>query len=198
MKRLSNLRGRALALLHDFSRARESGRAGANPRSVGGRLRAFLHSDSEGQALVEFALVVPALLTILVGIFVVGMVMQNYQQLTYVADQGLMRIEQIPGDSTDAADPCNAIASAIIGAAGNLRTTGDTGIQVSVSFTNGTSTVTYPTSGTTSPTGFSCQDASSYMTPSASATLTVTYPSKVLGFNPTPNGLMTLTQTEQI
>jgi hypothetical protein len=138
------------------------------------------------------------LLTIMVGIFVVGMVMQNYQQLTYVENQGLVTLQQIVNVPTAAADPCNAVATAVLGAAGNLKTSGTNGIQISLSFSGPAGSYSNPSSGTTSPTGFTCTDGSAYMQSGESVTFTVTYPSKVLGFNPTPNGLMTLTSTEQI
>jgi Flp pilus assembly protein TadG len=147
--------------------------------------------------MVEFAFVVPVLMMVLVGIFAVGTVMQDYQQLTNVENQGLVTLEQLP-DTANAADPCAAVSAAIIGAAGNLRTTGTNGLQVSITFGTGTSSASYPSSGTTSPTGYSCGGGSSYVVQGEPVTLTVTYPSTFLGFTLTPNGLLSLTEWEQI
>jgi Flp pilus assembly protein TadG len=197
MKKVSNLRGQARSLLHGFCRAQAACGASVKARSIGGRFRALLRSDVEGQSLVEFALVLPMLALVLMGIFTVGLVMQNYQQLTYVENQGLITLQQLPNTS-GASDPCNAVATAVIGAAANLKTSGTSGIQMSITFGSGSSAVPYPSSGMSSPSGFTCSTGSAYAVDGNSVTLTVTYPSKVLGFNPTPNGLMTITETEQI
>lgn len=196
MKKLSDLRGQAMVLLLGYCRAAAPGRAGAQFRS-GGRLRAFLRSGSEGQSIMEFAFVVPILMTVLTGIVVIGFVMQNYQQLTNVENQGMITLQQLP-DTAAASDPCNAVATAIIGAAANLKTSGTSGIQMSLSFGTGSSTVYYPTSGTTSPTGFTCQGGSTYVVQGEPASLTVTYPSSFFGFKLTPNGLLSFTESEQI
>lgn len=197
MNWLSNLREQVMALRHDFYSAEASGGTTANARSIGGRIRAFLLFDSEGQSMVEVAFVAPVLMSLLVGIFAVGLVMQNYQQLTYAENQGLLALEQLP-DTTAASDPCAAVGAAIVGAAGNLVSAGPNGIQVSLSFGAAGSTVSYPSSGLTSPTGFSCPAGSSYVVTGEPASLKVSYPSKVLGFSLTPSGSMSITEWEQI
>ena len=50
-----------------------------------------LHADERGAAMVEFALVVPLLLVLLVGIFEVSHAWQNYQVLTDAAREGARR-----------------------------------------------------------------------------------------------------------
>src|ERR1039458_2035151 len=82
MKRLSNLRGQARLLLHGFCRVTVTCRASARARSIGGRLRAFLCSDGEGQSLVEFAVVLPILLMVLTFMFSISMAMISYEQLS--------------------------------------------------------------------------------------------------------------------
>jgi Flp pilus assembly protein TadG len=187
MRRLNDLRGQALA----------SSRLCARFRSVCGRLYCSLCSRAQGQSLVEFALVLPILMMILTGIFSIGMFVQSYQQLTYVENQGLVTLQQLP-DTSSAADPCSAVAAAVIGGAANLRTTGTNGIQVTITFN--TEGVSYPASGTASPTGFTCAAGAAYVYDGQSVTLTVTYPCtlSVYGFNFTPTCKLNETETEQI
>ncbi len=197
MDRLINLCGQALALRHDLCRATVSSRADAKARTISGRLLAFLRFRSEGQSLVEFALVLPMLLMVLLGIFVFGMTMQNFLQLTNVENQGLITLEQLP---INAGDPCATVAAAVIGAAANLKTTGKNGIQMSITFGTGASAVPYPGKGTmSSPTDFSCEDASQYVLPGSRVSLTLTYPYNltIYGMNYS-SSLFQLTESEQI
>jgi Flp pilus assembly protein TadG len=189
MKILSDLRLLGLAAV--------TGGASAKSRSIGDRLRVYLRSGGEGQALVEFSLVLPMLLMVLMGIFSVGMFVQSYQQLTYVENQGLITLQQLP-DTAGAADPCAAVSAAVIGAAAHLNTTGSNGLRVSIKFN--TEGVSYPASGASTPTGFTCSGGSMYVYDGQSVTVTVTYPCSisVYGIKFTPNCNLNETETEQI
>jgi len=198
MKKLSNLCGQATPLLRGFSHASAACRANKKALSVGGRLRAFLRYGGEGQSLVEFALMLPMLLMVLLCIFTVSIFLWNYQQLTYATNQGIVTLQQLPNTST-ASDPCAAVATAIIGAAGSLKTTGTAGIQLKLTFGTGTSAVTYPSSGTSSPTGFTCSGSTSAVD-GVATTLQLTYPCSLTfyGVKPTSNCQLNATETEQI
>jgi len=186
MKRLNDLRGQASA-----------SRLCVSSRSICGWIYSSLRSGAEGQSLVEFALVLPILMMLLTGIFSVGLFVQSYQQLTYVENQGLVTLQQLP-DTSSAADPCSAVAAAVIGGASNLRTTGATGIQMVITFN--TEGVSFPATGTASPTGFTCTSGAAYVYDGQSVTLTVTYPCtlSVYGVNFTPSCKLNETETEQI
>lgn len=197
MSKLIDLRVQALATKHGICRTRVSSKAIAKSNSILRGLRNFCGSRGEGQSLVEFALVLPVLLMVLMGIFSVGMFVQSYQQLTYVENQGLITLQQLP-DTSAAADPCSAVATAVIGAAAHLSTTGSNGIQMKIKFN--TEGVSYPTTGTSSPTGFSCGSGAAYVYDGQSVTFTVTFPCSlsVYGVNFTPNCMLNETETEQI
>jgi Flp pilus assembly protein TadG len=197
MSKPTNPRERALAIKHCVYRTKASRSTIAKSYSICVRLRHLLGSGGEGQSLVEFALVLPMLLMILMGIFSVGMFVQSYQQLTYVENQGLVTLQQLP-DTSSASDPCAAVSAAVIGASAHLATTGATGLQVSIKFN--TEGVSYPSSGTSSVTGFSCGAGSAYVYDGQSVTVTVTYPCtlSVYGINFTPSCKLNETETEQI
>jgi len=197
MKRLSNLCGQDMALRHGFCRAKVAYKAGTKARCVGGRLRSCLRHDGEGQSLVEFAMVLPILLMVMMGIFTVGIAVQNYQQLTYVENQGLITLQQLPNTSS-ASDPCSAVATAVIGAAANLKTTGTSGIQMSITFGTGSSAVSFPSSGTSSPTGFTCSGGSVYAVDGNPVTLIVSYPCTLSFYKYTSSCQLKETETEQI
>jgi Flp pilus assembly protein TadG len=197
MKSLFDLNELTLARKFGIFCSRASRKAISTSRSIRRTLLHFLVYEGNGQSLVEFALVLPMLLMVLMGIFSVGMFVQNYQQLTYVENQGLITLQQLP-DTTAASDPCGAVSTAILGAAAHLTTTGSNGLQVSLKFN--TEGVSYPASGTSSATGFSCGAGSAYVYDGQSVTITVTYPCtlSVYGVNFTHSCMLNETETEQI
>lgn len=177
MKKVNDPRGQAAA----------SRTAGAQSLSLIGRLHAWHNSRDKGQTIVEFALVMPILLAVLLAIFEIGIFLLNYQTLTQAVNQGGVRIQQLSGlslNSGGTSDPCADVATAVIGSAGNLVTTGTNGIQLKL--TVGTNTPAGP-----SPTvGFSCGSlASAVQTGGGGAAVPVivtgTYPCSVItfGFN---------------
>jgi Flp pilus assembly protein TadG len=167
MKRVNDLRGQAAV----------SRTAGAISLSLANGLRARLRYGDKGQSLVEFALVLPALLGVLLAIFELGIFLINYQTLTQSVDQGGVALQEIYS-TTFASDPCAAIATAVIGSAGNLQTAGTNGIQLQAQIVNTTTSGTQGTyQSTFQPAAtFSCGAGSGYVVQNATATVTGTYP----------------------
>ena len=121
--------------------------------SVVARAAARLRRDRKGVAALEFALVGPVMFMVLLGIFVVGVAVSNYQILTNAAIQGALALSLARGSSTAYTTALNAINTA----AGTLNT--------------GSITTTMTVAGT-SCTSSSC----SVSTAGVVATVTLTYP----------------------
>ncbi len=88
------------------------------PAQAGESLGGALLTDRKGTAALEFALVGPVLLTILIGMFLCGIAVTNYMTLTTAANQGA----QVLALSRGAAAPYSIAATAINGAAISLTT----------------------------------------------------------------------------
>jgi Flp pilus assembly protein TadG len=161
MKRVNDLRGQA-AVSHT---------AGAISLSLGDRLRARLRHGDKGQSLVEFALVMPVLLAVLLAIFSLGIFLINYQTLTQAVNQGGMALQQVQGMAAQS-DPCAVVSANVIMSAGNLQTAGTNGIQLTIQIGAN------PAYGPKSATGFSCTGQSGYVSAGqgVAATVTGTYP----------------------
>src|SRR5271170_799889 len=115
-----------------------------------------------GQAAVEFAIVVPLLLTLLVGVEVFGVAFFNDSALTFATNNAAQLLSISRGQTTD---PCSTTSQAVYSAAPQLT-------QSNVKFTivlNGTSV----TSGTANPT---CSGSQQYLVASQKAAVTATYP----------------------
>jgi Flp pilus assembly protein TadG len=146
-----------------------------------------------GQSVVEFALVLPFVTTILLGIVVFGIAFNNSLALTNATNMGAQVLAISRGQTLD---PCNATAQAVYQAAPNL-------VQKSLNFTI---TIT-PTSGTAVNIGGSSCSSTSYTTGAPSdlvsgsmATLKVTYPCNlvVYGKNLAPNCTLSAQTSEVI
>lgn len=87
-------------------------------RFVGKRVPACLRRRNEGNALVEFALVLPVLTLILMGIFVVGIIFNQQMVLTHAVGTGADLLQQLSSNAPlgSGTDPC-ALATAQIDAA---------------------------------------------------------------------------------
>jgi Flp pilus assembly protein TadG len=171
MKRLSKLHGRALKFASGFCRATAPGRAGARALNTGSRLRALLRSGSDGQSLVEFALVVPVLALLLTGVFWIGINMCNYLALNDAVEVGA-RYLAIEGNTTgnstnNLADPCQAVFTQMMGSASTLDPS-----KISVSYTFNGSTIG-PFIGTAANT---CPSDSGSFGSGGTFTIVATYP----------------------
>jgi len=139
-----------------------------------------------GQAILEFALVLPLLLTFLLGIIVLGIAFNNYLELTNATNIGAQLLSMSRGQTTN---PCSTTSQAVYAAAPGLT-------QGSLQFTivlKGTTVATNAANPT-------CSGAQQYLVASQNAQVTVTYPCnlKFFIYNPAPNCLLTAQTTEAI
>jgi Flp pilus assembly protein TadG len=136
-----------------------------------------------GQSTVEFAIVAPLLLTLLVAVVVFGIAYNNYLSLTFATDAGSQLLSISRGQTTD---PCQTASQAVYSAAPQL-----TQANLKFSIVLGTNTVV---SNTANP---SCSGSQQYLVQAANAQVTVTYPCNlnILGFNPVPNCALTAQTT---
>jgi Flp pilus assembly protein TadG len=103
MRSLSHKRLQVVAQLRDAAGRRQGY---MKVRLIDGRLCAFRCGD-EGQALVEFAVVLPMLLLIITGVFWIGFACFDYQQLCAAVNQGIVALAE--GQNTGI-NPCtNAV-----------------------------------------------------------------------------------------
>jgi Flp pilus assembly protein TadG len=196
MKMSRVLPGRSSLLRRGLDRDAVLKESRSQGKSIGARTRAWLCSE-EGAALVELTMVLPILLAVLFGLFTFGTAMINYQVLTNAVNQGGMVLQQLrlmPG----ASDPCAAVASAVIGAAPSLTSTGSNGIQLTVKVNNAAFS-----QGPNSASGMSCTGAATYLGTNAQATsvtVTASYPCKltVYGVNYAPGCTLHASVTEQM
>jgi Flp pilus assembly protein TadG len=142
------------------------------------RFRRLL-DDSTGVSALEFAIISPVLLTILLGIFQFGTAMNNYLVLTNAAAKGALTIALGRGTAT----PYTTTISAIDAAAPNLTVA------------NITTTVTI--NGTACSSDSGCTTA---LVAGVSAVVKTTYPCNltVMGINYAPSGCTLKAQTAQM
>jgi Flp pilus assembly protein TadG len=139
---------------------------------MSGRLRGFLHSDVEGQSLVEFALVVPMLLMVLTFMFSLSMAMISYEQLNSATSSAALQV--LATSRNVLADPCASIESSV-----STALPGFTASKLSYTITIQNSSGSNVTYGPTTGTGFSCTAAATVLSAdgtSTPASLTVSYP----------------------
>ena len=131
-------------------------------------------SNEGGQALIEFALCLPVLVAVAMGIFSFGLVLNNYLTLTNATNVSAQLLSISRGQSSD---PCATAAQAFYPAAPSLT-------QSSLKFTIalGGTVVWGPAGGTVT-----CSSAT--LVEGQSAQVTVTYPCSftLYGFNPQPS-----------
>jgi Flp pilus assembly protein TadG len=151
------------------------------PSSVG--WSAGFARRERGQSTVEFAIVAPLLLTLIVAMVVFGIAYNNYLSLTFATDAGSQLLSISRGQTTD---PCQTASQAVFSAAPQL-----TQSNLKFSIVLGTNTVA---SNSANP---SCSGSQQYLVQSQNAQVTVTYPCNlnILGFNPVPNCALTAQTT---
>lgn len=148
-------------------------------RSLADRIRA-LSAGSDGSALVEFALVVPLMMALMMGLLTCGIALGNYVALTNAVDTGARLLAVSRGETTD---PCATAVSAVYAAAPQLA-------QSKLTFTfvlNGNSY-----SGTT------CTAGAANLVTAGSAQVTATYPAQITLFGWTPSSLNMTAQTTEL
>jgi Flp pilus assembly protein TadG len=156
-------------------------RGEARPRKKQALTRA---GDEQGQALLEFAVVLPVLLTLLLGMVVFGLTLHNYMVLTNATNLGAQRVSMSRGQTTD---PCQTTVQTVYAAAPSL-------VQANLKFTivlNGTLVA----NNVAAP---SCSGGQQYLVESQTAQVMVTYPCNLrfFIFNPAPNCILSAQTTE--
>ncbi len=155
--------------MNGFSRGRRSSSKQARRRA----------GSQQGQALLEFAIAVPLLLTILTALMALGVAFNNELQLTYATSAGAQLLSISRGQTTN---PCTTTSQAVYSAAPSLT-------QSNLKFTIvlGTHTVA------TSQAQPSCSGSQQYLVQTDSAQVTATYPCQIniFRFNPVPNCVLT-------
>ena len=131
--------------------------------------------DEQGQAMTEFALGVPLLLTLLIALVVFGVVFNNDLTLTYATTTGAQQLSISRGQTSD---PCSTTSTAVEQAAPYLKSSN---LTFSIAFGSGS-----PLTFGTPFTGTSCTSAP--LVAGHTAQVTITYPCnlQILGFNPGP------------
>jgi Flp pilus assembly protein TadG len=172
MKIVGDLHGQAMAFMRGSSRAAAPNSARAEGRSIGNRLRAWLGARDEGQALVEFAVVLPMLLVVTTGVLIFGIYeLQILSLLEGVEDAG--RVLAVSAGET--LDPCTTAATTMKNSATLLN---PANLSYTIVLNNNVSTDTL--SGNTS-TGPFCSSSSTttgaagYLVSGGSVTVTGTF-----------------------
>lgn len=158
------------------------------PGSLRQRLRARLRNQ-EGQSLLEFALTLPILLTLVTGIAIFGIALNNYIEMSAAVGSSAQYLAMSRGNTTD---PCSTAATAFASAAPNLNAS-------KLGFTyvlNGTTYGAYTGSSASTCTA----GATSIQNPGVSAQMTVTYPCSlaIFGHNYWPSCNLAVQATEII
>jgi len=113
-----DVHGIATALRRAVDHAAAAPQAQVEPRSPRRLRLLLLQAGEQGQALVEFALILPALMLITTGIMIFGYAMNNYLQLTNAVSVGARTVAISAGITRD---PCSVASSAVIAAAPGLN-----------------------------------------------------------------------------
>ena len=135
--------------------------------------------DERGQAMVELALALPLLLTVLIGAVEFGIAFNNDLTLTFATDAAGQLLSISRGQTTD---PCQTASQAVYSAAPYLN-------QSNLNFTIVMGGHSFSTP--------SCSGGQDYLVQSQSAQVTVSYPCnlQLFGFNPAPHCALTAQTT---
>ena len=150
--------------------------------------------DERGQALLEFAYLLPILVTLILGVITFGIALNNYLEMTNGVAAGAQALSISRGQTTD---PCKTVTGAAYPAAYNLT-------QSKILFTIA---INVPPGGTGTSFGNlvtnaatpSCAGASADMIQGDTATVTATYPCNlnVFGVNFAPSTCKMTAQTAE-
>ena len=144
----------------------ESKRLSSSARSAGKRVRACLHKGDDGNTIVEMALMLPILLTVMLGIFVLGIMFTNYTSLTQATGASAEYLQSLQTEPVGT-DVCSMVWTFLTGAAPSLDSTK---LKLTVTL-NGTAPA-----GTTTGTGGSCPTTSTNMASGVKVTVATSYP----------------------
>jgi Flp pilus assembly protein TadG len=150
--------------------------------------RALRLRGQDGSTLVEFAIIVPVLMSALTGMCSMGIAFYNFQQLANVCTNSVQYVANNQGLTADD-DPCSAAKSQIIAA---LPSWTPASFTLSITLYDSSGVAHTPPSGT--GTTFSCSTYASYLTSNEPVALNATYSYKllpILGFKPATLSLAT-------
>jgi Flp pilus assembly protein TadG len=167
MKILNNARRQAMVLMRALNHAAASRGERLAIRFMGERFGARLGCGSEGAALVEFAVVVPLMLTVITGMFSVVIALVNYQQLGYATSNAAEQLVTARGMLTD---PCATVESTVVATMPSFTASKFT-YTVKITNSSGTATTFGPTTGSS----FSCTAGAADLAQLEPATVTVSY-----------------------
>jgi Flp pilus assembly protein TadG len=160
------------------------------PGSLVDRLRGRLRAvNNEGQSILEFALTLPILLTLVTGIAIFGIALNNYIEMSAAVGSSAQYLAMSRGNTTD---PCSTAAGAFVSAAPNLNSS-----KLQFSYVlNGTSYGAYTGSSASTCTA----GATNIQNPGVSAQMTVSYPCSlaIFGHNYWPSCNLAVQATEII
>jgi len=186
MKTKPDLRGHT-AQQGAVSRAPQAARWAHKPRLA--RLRALLHAGEGGNALIEFAMVLPMMLILTTGILMFGIAMNNYLALTNAVSIGARTVAVNAGLTLD---PCSVAAQSIIAASPGLN---PSSLKFTYTF-NGVGA-----SGSSCPSASVSSGAAGNLSSGSTVTVTATYPLNlsIYGTNySASNAVLTATSTELV
>ena len=160
MKTQIDFDGIARSLRRAVNRAAKATEAQAETRSPGRRRRALLRSGEQGQSMVEFALVMPAMLAVITATFTIGIAFYQQMTLNSAVSAAAMDVQTIRQTTSD---PCKDTLTALEAAAPSF-TAAKIGLTVTI---NGAA-----------QTGYTCTSATSTLVAAQGqpVTVTATYP----------------------
>jgi Flp pilus assembly protein TadG len=141
--------------------------------------RAFGRQGEEGAALLEFAITLPLLMTVLTGTASFSLALYLLQQIGNATSTSAQLLGAEQGLITD---PCKTVVTSVTGSLPNL-TPGKITYTVSITDASGTTHTTPATTGSS----FSCASYAGYMSPNEPVTVTVSYAYSwlpILNFSP--------------
>ncbi len=159
-----------------------------------------LSRENRGSQLVEFAIVLPLLVTLVMGIISFGQAFSLDQTLTNAAAAGAQALSIARGETLN---PCTAVSSAAAGISPSLNTT-NLKYTITITPPAGTTGTTYTLANnqanpTCAATNYQSAPASDLQT-NTNANVTLTYPCAIViyGINFAPNCKLTAQTTEVI
>jgi Flp pilus assembly protein TadG len=133
-------------------------------------LRALAQGRDEASALVEMAVVLPVMMTLITGTCFMGLVLNNYLMLTSAVQSGAMTVAVSAGQS--GVDPCNLAATTIAAAAPTLVAS-----KITYNFTFSGAPAGQTTQGPFTGTSAStCSSYNAYLSAGSTLTVRASYP----------------------
>jgi Flp pilus assembly protein TadG len=159
--------------------------------------------QQQGAALLEFALLLPVLMLILLGIISFGIAFNNQMTLTNAVNDAAQVVMAGPGVITD---PCQSANNALAVAAANLNNStiyGTHPLSFTLSaYTNATTPNTTSSFNVVFPStsGALCTSEAAFLTVGQQVSVTATYGCKLnfLGYNFAPNCVLTAQTAEAV